>query len=84
MREACARERVAFGRTLEELASERAERIEAARAGFDSVRLTLKGGAPFLSVDPRPATRPKARLYGGRTPSRAGEPRQDRRRAASA
>jgi glutathione S-transferase len=38
-----------FGRTLEELASERAERIEAARAGFDSVRLTLKGGAPFLS-----------------------------------
>ena len=38
-----------FGCTLEELASGRAERIEAARAGFDSVRLTLKGGAPFLS-----------------------------------
>ncbi|WP_437964926.1 glutathione S-transferase N-terminal domain-containing protein [Sorangium sp. So ce260] len=38
-----------FGRTLEELAGARAERIDAARAGFDPVRLTLKGGAPFLS-----------------------------------
>ncbi|AUX45681.1 glutathione S-transferase [Sorangium cellulosum] len=38
-----------IGCTLEELASGRAERIEAARAGLESVRLTLKGGAPFLS-----------------------------------
>ncbi|WP_437670972.1 glutathione S-transferase N-terminal domain-containing protein [Sorangium sp. So ce131] len=38
-----------IGCTLEELASGRAERIEAARAGLDSVRLALKGGAPFLS-----------------------------------
>ncbi|WP_438023202.1 glutathione S-transferase family protein [Sorangium sp. So ce233] len=37
------------GCTLEELASARAERLEAARAGLESVRLTLKGGAPFLS-----------------------------------
>lgn len=38
-----------FGCTLEELASARAERLDAARAGLESVRLTLKGGAPFLS-----------------------------------
>jgi glutathione S-transferase len=38
-----------LGSTLEELASGRAERLGAARAGFDSVRLTLKGGAPFLA-----------------------------------
>ncbi|WP_437606067.1 glutathione S-transferase N-terminal domain-containing protein [Sorangium sp. So ce834] len=38
-----------FGCTLEELAGARAEHIDSARAGFDSVRLTLKGGAPFLS-----------------------------------
>ncbi len=37
-----------FGCTLEELASGRAERLDAARAGFEPVRLTLKG-APFLS-----------------------------------
>jgi glutathione S-transferase len=38
-----------LGSTLEELASGRAERLDAARAGFDSVRLTLKGGVPFLA-----------------------------------
>jgi glutathione S-transferase len=38
-----------LGRTLEEVAAGREDRLDAARAGFDSVRLALAGGGPFLS-----------------------------------
>lgn len=38
-----------LGCTLEEACAGREERLDAARAGFEAVRLTLQGGGPFLS-----------------------------------
>lgn len=37
-----------FGRTLEEIAAGREEKIQEARAAFDPVRMALKDGGPFI------------------------------------